>query len=388
VRWSALARTGSPLLFDHILKRPAAAMALVAAMEEGRITPAALGPGNVARLRTHPNRDVAREASALLDKLVPQAQKGDVIASVLPHVDGPADPERGRNLFVGACGACHRIGDVGTGTIGPPLNGMGAHGRAELLAHIIDPNREVDPSFWQWNVTTKGGQTLSGVIVSESGAGLTLRTEGGRRRLQEGRDRLAREHAPIDDARGARGARIRRAPRHPRLHGGRRRAFRIVDLRQAYTADSRRGLRREEDRDETVTLHRFGDVTVAGVPFFVMDPARSTTGLNFIALKSGPNRGNALDDLPSRVEIPSSVTASSLHFLGGVGGWAWPHGGDAARGTPVMRVVATSPTARARSTSSGTASTSPTSTGTSTCRSACARATSRGAASCATSRSI
>ena len=51
--------------------------------------------------------------------------------------------------------------------------------------------------------------------------------------------------------------------------------FRIIDLREAYTADSRRGLRREDERDETVTLHRFGDVTVAGVPFFVMDPARS-----------------------------------------------------------------------------------------------------------------
>ena len=50
--------------------------------------------------------------------------------------------------------------------------------------------------------------------------------------------------------------------------------FRIVDLRQAYTADSRRGFRREEERDETVTLHKFGDVSVAGVPFFVMDPAQ------------------------------------------------------------------------------------------------------------------
>ena len=32
------------------------------------------------------------------------------------------------------------------------------------------------------------------------------------------------------------------------------------------------------------------------------------------------------------------MTAASLHFLGGVGGWAWPTGGDAARGTPAMKV--------------------------------------------------
>ncbi len=115
--------------------------------------------------------------------------------------------------------------------------------------------------------------------------------------------------------------------------------FRIIDLREAYTADSRRGLRREDERDETVTLHRFGDVSVAGVPFFVMDPARSPNGTNLVALKGGPGHGNLSDEFPQRVEIPAPVTAASLHFLGGVGGWAWPIGGDAARGKPAMKVT-------------------------------------------------
>ena len=65
------------------------------------------------------------------------------------------------------------------------------------------------------------------------------------------------------------------------------------------------GFRREEERDDTVTLHKFGDVSVAGVPFFVMDPARSPTGANLVALKGGPGRGNLSDDFPQRVEIPT-----------------------------------------------------------------------------------
>ena len=56
---------------------------------------------------------------------------------------------------------------------------MGAHGRAALLTHVIDPNREVDPSFWQWNVTTKKGETLTGVIASENAASITLRNTNG-----------------------------------------------------------------------------------------------------------------------------------------------------------------------------------------------------------------
>ena len=48
-----------------------------------------------------------------------------------------------------------------------------------------------------------------------------------------------------------------------------------------------------------MTLHRFGDVTVAGVPFFVMDPARSPSGANLIALKGGPGSGDHRRRVPA-----------------------------------------------------------------------------------------
>jgi type 1 glutamine amidotransferase len=53
----------------------------------------------------------------------------------------------------------------------------------------------------------------------------------------------------------------------------------------------------------------------------------------------GPGHGNVSDEFPQRVEIATTVTAASLHFLGGVGVWAWPTGGDQARGKPAMKVV-------------------------------------------------
>ncbi len=80
-------------------------------------------------------------------------------------MEKPGDAVKGKALFTGTCSTCHRLGDVGKSEVGPPLNGMGAHGRAALLAQIIDPNREVDPSYWLWNVTTKTGETLAGAIA-------------------------------------------------------------------------------------------------------------------------------------------------------------------------------------------------------------------------------
>ncbi len=63
--------------------------------------------------------------------------------------------------------------------VGPPLTGIGTHPRAELLGQIVDPNREVDPSFWQWNITTRKKETLVGVIARENDASLTLRGPAG-----------------------------------------------------------------------------------------------------------------------------------------------------------------------------------------------------------------
>ena len=337
-----LAKTMSTPAFDQIIKRPESTQLLLNAMEAEKVPLANLGPANIARLRTHPVRRIALSAAALLDALTPAARaKADIVAGLLPDVEKPGDAAKGKALFTGACATCHRLGDLGKIDVGPPLAGIGVHGRAELLTHIIDPNREVDPSFWQWNVTNRRGETLTGVIASENATTLVLRNPAGDVEIKKdditNRENTRRSLMPEGlEALGAESLRDILT-----FLAGDSLRFHVVDLRQTYTADSRRGFRREDERDETVTLNRFGDVSVAGVPFFVMDPAKSANGNNLIALKGGPGRGNLSDDFPQRVEIPTSVTAASLHVLGGVGGWAWPAGGDAARGAPAMKVTVT-----------------------------------------------
>jgi putative membrane-bound dehydrogenase-like protein len=337
---AALAKTKSTPIFDQIVRRPDSTTALLAALEAGTITPVNLGPANVSRLRTHPNREVARRATALLDTLSPGAKlKSEIIAALAPEVEKPGDAAKGKTLFTGTCSSCHRLGDVGKSEVGPPLNGMGAHGRAALLAQIIDPNREVDPSYWQWNVTTKKGDTLAGVIAGENASSITLRGPNGDVDVKK-EDIATRENTRLSampeglEALGAEA--LRDILTFIEGDAGR---YRVVDLRGAYTADSRRGLRREDERDETVTLHRFGDVSVADVPFFVMDPARAPDGMNLVALKGGPGTDGLSEELPRRVEIPVSSTAASLHVLGGVGGWAWPIGGEQARGIPALKII-------------------------------------------------
>lgn len=177
---SMLAKTQSAAVFEQIVRRPESSLALVRALNDGTIKRDSLGQAEVARLQRHPDRNVQSAAEAYFDKVSPAATaKSEIVAKLAKEVGDGGDAARGKVLFTAACATCHKLGDVGKADIGPPLTGMGAHPRSELLTHIVDPNGQVDPSFWQWNITTKRGETLVGIIASENAAGVTLRSPGG-----------------------------------------------------------------------------------------------------------------------------------------------------------------------------------------------------------------
>ncbi len=177
---AAFTETKSKLVFDQLLKNPASALVLIAAVTDNRLSPAAFGPGDLARLRNHPTPRVASAAAVALAKVNPPTPEKDaLIASLLPEVSRPGNVAAGRTLFAGACALCHKLGDVGLRDVGPPLAGIGSHAPSDLLTHILDPNRQVEPNYWQWNLTTLGGDVAAGVIVNENAQSLTIRNQAG-----------------------------------------------------------------------------------------------------------------------------------------------------------------------------------------------------------------
>src|SRR5262249_33914913 len=105
--------------------------------------------------------------------------------------------------------------------------------------------------------------------------------------------------------------------------------FRMVDLKSAFTADTRQGLYASQaGREDTLPFRKFGSVNFEGIPFNIVDPAKSPSGNNVVVLKGGPGRSFA-KTLPQRVEAKlGGFTANRLHFLGGVTGWGYGGGGD------------------------------------------------------------
>jgi uncharacterized protein len=321
--FGTLKREQQTQAFEAMLKRPEATGALLDAVKAGSIDRAIFAPGDVARLRSHPNKQIAKRANDLFK--VNNAAKDAIIAKLVTEVEKPGNAAQGKMLFTAACAICHKLGDIGV-AVGPPLDGMGAHGPAELLVHIVDPNREVDPSFWAFNITTKKGETLVGGVTSENSATVTLATQVGVREIAKSdidkRENTRRSLMPEGlDALGPEPLRDILAF----IVGDAAKQFRILHLADAFTADSRDGVfASAKPEGGRVKLTKFGNVKVEGVPFFIQDPTKSSTGGNLIVLKGGPGKDNHSQTFPAKAEVAINVAAKRLQLLSGVSGWGWP----------------------------------------------------------------
>jgi putative heme-binding domain-containing protein len=84
----------------------------------------------------------------------------------------PGDPAAGERVFFHPsgprCYACHQIDGRGA-AIGPDLSAIGrALSRDKLIESILEPSKEIAPRFTTYQVVTRAGKTLVGMIVSEN----------------------------------------------------------------------------------------------------------------------------------------------------------------------------------------------------------------------------
>ncbi len=327
--------------FSQLLRRPEGALALLDAIKAGDIKLASLSPSSVHRLRRHNDATVARRANELIDELRgPELkEKAALIAKLSPEVEKPGNVENGHKLFTQNCAVCHKFGSEGK-DVGPVLTGMGAHGPAELLVAVLDPNREVDPSFVAWSIETKDGEIYDGLIASENRSAVSLRNNAGETsiptkniatRRNTGRSLMPEgfESLGADSLRDILAYVCAADAR-----------FRVLDLRSAFTADGSRGIfLTPTNANDTLAFRKFGLVKAGEVPFDILNPEKTPNGRNLIVLKGGQGMSR---EYPQKVEINAGgLTATRLHFLGGVGGWAWPCCGDDTQKIPVAKVTVT-----------------------------------------------
>jgi putative membrane-bound dehydrogenase-like protein len=123
----------------------------------------------------------AGEMAVLAKKLFGEAS-GDRAGVVSDYMASATtmkgDAGRGKQVFAMVCTACHKHGDLGV-DVGPPLADVKVKPPEALLSDILDPNRMFEARWSAYQIDTKDGRILSGLVTAESADHVTVAMMGG-----------------------------------------------------------------------------------------------------------------------------------------------------------------------------------------------------------------
>lgn len=171
--WGTYATSTRREIIAALLRSPTLTALLLDAIEREQLTVADLDPTAHAILSRIPDADLQRRARKILLKHQ-AADRREVVQKYQEALRLGGDARRGSAVFTKNCLACHQMQGQGY-RVGPDLSGIASRPAAALLEDILDPNKEVAPDFINYMLITKGGQLLSGLLVSETATSVRLR---------------------------------------------------------------------------------------------------------------------------------------------------------------------------------------------------------------------
>ncbi|MEX0727134.1 MAG: PVC-type heme-binding CxxCH protein, partial [Planctomycetaceae bacterium] len=174
-RWDEYPADLKLFVIDQLSSREPWTIALLSAIETGRIPAAIIEPAQRSLWTNHRLPEIAERAKALFAGDANNPRK-DVLAAYQEALKMKGDGTIGIQLFEKHCSACHKIGEKGT-EIGPNLVSSPNREPAALLLHVIDPNNYVVPKYMQYVVVDLQGRSYPGMIAAETATSVTIRKD-------------------------------------------------------------------------------------------------------------------------------------------------------------------------------------------------------------------
>jgi putative membrane-bound dehydrogenase-like protein len=172
--WSGHSPAVRREIVEALFSRANRLPALLSALEKNALQAGQLDLARVEQLRKHPDAKIRQRAAALLAG----QQAGDrqkLVAQYRDALELRADSAHGKAVFKKVCATCHRLENEGT-EVGPDLlSALRNKSRETLLNDILDPSREVDGRYINYQITTKTGRVFTGLIAAETATSVTLR---------------------------------------------------------------------------------------------------------------------------------------------------------------------------------------------------------------------
>lgn len=76
------------------------------------------------------------------------------------------------------CAICHQVrGKIGV-SIGPDLGTIHNWKKEDIMANILNPGLSIYPGYELWQIELNNGESVQGIISSETPAAITLKNNG------------------------------------------------------------------------------------------------------------------------------------------------------------------------------------------------------------------
>jgi putative membrane-bound dehydrogenase-like protein len=159
---------------EALFARPERLTLLLDAIEAKKVPAAHIDAARADVLRKHADATIRTRATKLLVSQV-AADRKRVIDEHRAALDRKGDSGRGRELFRKNCTACHRLENTGYEVGANLMSALRNKSKEALLIDILDPSREVDPRYLNYQATTTSGRSISGLLAVETPTSITLR---------------------------------------------------------------------------------------------------------------------------------------------------------------------------------------------------------------------
>jgi putative heme-binding domain-containing protein len=188
---SALERRNAPSTADEVLKSwklysPATRAALIPVLlvrepwiirflegiDAGTVSVAEVAPADRQRLLGHSNPELRQRAGKVFGAIA-STDRQAVVARYSRLDSSRGDAMRGAAAFKANCATCHALHGEGH-AVGPDLTPFRTKPIEDFVVAVLDPSRAIEPRFLAYEVETKDGRVLGGVLKNETAAGFTL----------------------------------------------------------------------------------------------------------------------------------------------------------------------------------------------------------------------
>ncbi len=160
-------------ILDLLLSRPPWQRRLLEALAKNQVPPAQIDVARRQRLLNHKDTAV-RALAAKVFLAVGSPDRRKVLQDYADVASIAGDRQRGQAVFLKSCSACHQLDGAGHG-VGPDLAQVAGKSPLYLLTEILDPNRNVDTRYIEYQAVLKNGQTINGLLAAETATSITLR---------------------------------------------------------------------------------------------------------------------------------------------------------------------------------------------------------------------